>query len=108
MPIAIHLELADGRRLAITGRPGQSLMRAATDAGVEAVVAECGGTLTCATCHVVVDEAWRTRLRPPSPDEAAMLELTAAPREAGSRLSCQVELADALDGLVVRVPDRQY
>lgn len=108
MPLVLHLVQADGRTLDISGRSGQSLMRAATEAGVEAVAAECGGTLSCATCHVFVDEPWRSRLVPPSADEAAMLELTAAPREAGSRLSCQVQLSPALDGLVVRLPERQY
>ncbi len=108
MSLSIHLVQPDGRSITVAGRPGSSLMRAATDAGIEAVVAECGGTLTCATCHVLLDEPWRSRVPPASADEDAMLELTAAPREPGSRLSCQIELSEALDGLVARLPERQY
>lgn len=104
----IHLDHADGRRITIEGAAGRSLMHAAVSAGVEAIVADCGGTLSCATCHVMLDEPWRSRVRPPSKDEDAMLELTAAPREAGSRLACQIVLDGSLDGLVARVAPRQY
>jgi ferredoxin, 2Fe-2S len=107
MPV-LHLVHADGRAVTIEGNAGRSLMQAAVAAGVEAIAADCGGTLSCATCHVVVDEPWAGRLPPPSRDEDAMLELTAAPREAGSRLSCQIVIHPVLDGLVVRLPDRQY
>ncbi len=104
----IHLVHADGHTATIEGRPGRSLMQAAVAAGVEAIVADCGGTLSCATCHVMLDEPWRSRVPAPSSDEDAMLELTAAPRDAGSRLSCQIVIDAALDGLVARLPARQY
>ncbi len=104
----IHLVHADGRAVTIEGTSGRSLMRAAVGAGVEAIAADCGGTLSCATCHVMLDEPWRSRVPAPSADEQAMLELTAAPREPGSRLSCQIVLGPALDGLVARLPTRQY
>lgn len=104
----LHLVHADGRTVAIEGASGRSLMQAAVAAGIEAIVADCGGTLSCATCHVVLPEPWRGRVPPPSADEDAMLELTAAPRQPGSRLSCQIVVDAALDGLVVQLPDRQY
>lgn len=104
----LHLVHADGRAVTIEGASGRSLMQAAVSAGIEAIVADCGGTLSCATCHVMLDEPWRTRVPAPTADEDAMLELTAAPREAGSRLSCQITLDAGLDGLVVRLPSRQY
>jgi 2Fe-2S ferredoxin len=104
----IHFVHADGHPLTIEAPPGRSLMRAAVGAGVEAIVADCGGTLSCATCHVMLDEPWRSRVGAPGADEDAMLELTAAPREPGSRLACQIVLDAALDGLVVRLPARQY
>lgn len=104
----LHLVHADGQAVTIEGAAGRSLMQAAVAAGIEAIVADCGGTLSCATCHVIVDDAWRGQLPPPSRDEDAMLELTAAPREAGSRLSCQIAIHAALDGLLVRLPSRQY
>ena len=104
----LHLVHADGRAVTIEGASGRSLMQAAVSAGIEAIVADCGGTLSCATCHVMLDEPWRSRVPAPTADEDAMLELTAAPREAGSRLSCQITLDASLDGLVVRLPSRQY
>ena len=98
----------DGTRTAVDARAGQSLMRAAQKAGIDAIAADCGGCLTCATCHVWVDAAWASRLPPPSADEASMLEMTAAERRRTSRLSCQIVLADAFDGLVVHLPPNQY
>lgn len=104
----LTFHLADGGDFGFEAPEGVSLMAAATGAGVPGIVAECGGALRCATCHVIVDAEWVARLPPPSADELAMLELTAAEREPGSRLSCQLVLTPALQGLAVRVPDRQY
>jgi 2Fe-2S ferredoxin len=101
-------QLADGGESGFEAPAGISLMAAATGAGVPGIVAECGGALRCATCHVIVDPAWAARLPPPSADEQAMLDLTAAERQPTSRLSCQIVLTAALQGLTVRVPDRQY
>ena len=67
-----------------------------------------GGSLTCATCHVMLDEPWIGRLPPAIPDERDMLDFAASPVEPGSRLSCQIQLTHALDGLVVRLPASQY
>jgi 2Fe-2S ferredoxin len=106
--LALTLIAADGTEHRIASRPGQSLMRAAVAAGIEGIAADCGGTLSCATCHVFVDPAWLPRLPAPSADERAMLEMTAAPAGATSRLSCQIPLDATLDGLIVRLPDRQY
>lgn len=108
MAITVHLVNAAGRRRSLDVKPGQSLMRAATDAGVVEIAADCGGCLTCATCHVIVDEAWAAVLPPPDGDELSMLEITAAPRQATSRLSCQIKLEPALDGLSVTLPPHQY
>ena len=83
-------------------------MRAAVDNGVEGIVADCGGTMSCATCHVIVPPEWATRLPPPGPDEEAMLAMTAAPREAGSRLSCQLVVSAPLHGLTLRLPATQF
>jgi ferredoxin, 2Fe-2S len=87
---------------------GRSLMRVATHAGIEGIAADCGGCLSCATCHVYVDEAWLQRLPPPQADELAMLELTAQERRPNSRLSCQIHLDDTLHGLTVQMPEHQY
>jgi len=106
--ITIHLIAADGTRHTIAAPAGKSLMRAATDAGVEGILADCGGCLTCATCHVIVDAAWTDKLRAPADEEHEMLEMTAAPRQPTSRLSCQISLHEGLDGLVVQLPETQY
>ena len=98
----------DGGRIELDVRRGRSLMRAAVDAGVDEIAADCGGSLSCATCHVYVEGDWAARLVPPSPDELDMLEMTAAERRPTSRLSCQIVLDDRLDGLVVSLPAHQY
>jgi 2Fe-2S ferredoxin len=92
----------------VQARPGQSAMQAAVAAGIDGIAAECGGVLVCATCHVHVDPAWVARLPAPDDEERAMLEFTAAPRSATSRLSCQIRIDPALDGLTLELPDRQY
>ena len=93
---------------AVQARAGQNLMQAAVDAGLDGIAADCGGLLTCATCHVVVSEPWISRLPPASDDELGMLDFVAAPRQAGSRLSCQIVLTEDLDGLTVELPPTQY
>jgi len=110
--ITIHLIAASGHpdrdKTTIQCQPGQSLMQAATAANVAGIEADCGGLLTCATCHVHVHEPWASQLPKPGPDELGMLEFTAAPRRANSRLSCQIQLTEALDGLTVDLPDKQH
>ena len=106
--IKVHLVPADGgEALTVQGKPGQSLMQAAVAANVHGIEAECGGLLTCATCHVYVHEAFADKLPPASQDELGMLEFTASPRKANSRLSCQIALAPELDGLTVDLPPTQ-
>jgi ferredoxin, 2Fe-2S len=106
--ITVHLTSADGHRHTLLGPVGRSLMRVAVDAGLDGIAADCGGSLSCATCHVVVGAAWRSQLPAPSRDEDAMLAMTAVPREPGSRLSCQVVLDPAIDGLEATMPATQY
>ena len=88
--------------------PGQSLMKAATEGGIRGIEGDCGGTLNCATCHVIVDPAWARQLPPPAADETDMLTFAASPVEPASRLSCQIEITPELDGLVVRLPAKQH
>ncbi len=106
--ITLTLHTAAGHAHVITGRTGKSLMRAAVAAGVDGIAADCGGCLSCATCHVFVDVEWAARMPAAAADERAMLDMTATPRAAASRLSCQIELSAALDGLHVRLPATQY
>ncbi|MFJ9566998.1 2Fe-2S iron-sulfur cluster-binding protein [Streptomyces fuscichromogenes] len=106
MPTVIF-QLPDGTQRKVTAESGTALMRAAVANGVDGIVAECGGNASCATCHVYVDEQHTERVGPPTDVEEEMLDFTAAERRPTSRLSCQVPLSDALDGLVVHVPEEQ-
>lgn len=108
MPITIEFIATDGRRTTVEATEGKSVMWAAVAHGLPGIVAECGGTMTCATCHVHVPPEWLARLPPPGSDEEAMLEMTAAPREAGSRLSCQLVVTAQLHGLTLHLPSTQY
>ena len=91
-----------------TGKIGKTLMAAAVAGNVEGIAADCGGLLTCGTCHVFVSEPYASRLTPPDAEEVAMLAFTATPRQHNSRLSCQITLTPALDGLTVELPASQY
>lgn len=97
----------DGTETEVEVREGVTLMQAAVSNGVPGVDAECGGALSCATCHVYVDEAWQDRIEPASAMEKDMLEFVIEPR-ANSRLSCQIKVTDELDGMIVHTPETQY
>lgn len=92
----------------VSASVGQSVMRAAVDAAVDGIAADCGGVLVCATCHVYVPSDWAPRLPPPSDDERSMLDFTAAPRRDGSRLCCQLIVDASLEGLTLELPETQY
>ena len=78
-------------------------MQLALSSGVPGIIGECGGVMSCATCHVYVDQRWYDRLAPPQPAELDMLEFADEPT-ALSRLGCQIKVRDELNGLIVRVP----
>lgn len=106
--IKVHLVPAGGgEALTLQAKPGQSLMQAAVAANVHGIEAECGGLLTCATCHVYVREPFIDKLPEPTGDELGMLDFTASPKKANSRLSCQIALVPELDGLTVDLPATQ-
>ncbi|GAA1022380.1 ferredoxin [Acrocarpospora pleiomorpha] len=86
---------------------GVSLMKAAVEADIPGIIGECGGNAMCATCHIYTAETDGGRLPAVSDDEDEMLDCTASDRRPGSRLSCQLVAAPALDGMVVEVPPEQ-
>ncbi|MGE0313943.1 MAG: 2Fe-2S iron-sulfur cluster-binding protein [Lautropia sp.] len=106
MPRAVFIQPDQTERVIDVAR-GESPMRAAVREGVDGILGECGGGLTCSTCHVYVDPRWAERLPPPQADEREMLEYTAAPQRPGSRLSCQIRMTDELDGIRFEVPECQ-
>jgi ferredoxin, 2Fe-2S len=81
---------------------GLTVMEVIRDNGFDELLALCGGCCSCATCHVYVDEEWLGKIDPLDEDENDLLD-SSSHREAGSRLSCQIEVADALDGMRVTI-----
>lgn len=98
-------KLADGREINAEVREGLNMMEAAVANNVPRVIGECGGSLSCATCHVYVDPAWTDRVGQPERFEDGMLDVAEAERRDTSRLSCQIKASAALDGLVLHVPE---
>jgi ferredoxin, 2Fe-2S len=101
-----YIDAAGGAR-SVPADHGSTVMQTALANGVSGIVAECGGSAMCATCHVYVDPAWVDKLPPLDENEDAMLESAGAERKANSRLSCQLAVTGALDGLIVHVPATQ-
>ncbi len=95
-----------GKEQVLDIAPGTSLMQGAINSNVRGIIAECGGACSCATCHVYVDESWVDKLEAKSDMEDAMLEAVVE-QQPNSRLSCQIKVTEALDGLVVRMPAKQ-
>lgn len=98
---ALNIITVEGQKTTVQATNGQSLMEALREGGFEDIQALCGGCCSCATCHVVIDTAWLDRLPPVSSDEDDLLD--AVDRAAGSRLSCQIPVTDALDGMTVTI-----
>ena len=92
----------------VKAAPGTNLMKAAIAGDIDGVAADCGGTLTCATCHVMVREPWLSKLPPMHDDEDSMLDFAASARQPNSRLSCQIQLTPELEGMQVDLPPTQY
>jgi ferredoxin, 2Fe-2S len=97
----------DGSRETIDIPVGLSVMEGAVKNNVRGIDADCGGACACATCHVYVDPSWVPKVPPKEDIETTMLDFAIDPEET-SRLSCQIKVTAALDGLVVRVPKSQH
>nr|WP_165131183.1 2Fe-2S iron-sulfur cluster-binding protein [Rhizobium rhizoryzae] len=97
----------DGNETAVDAADGDNVMRAALANDVDGIVAECGGSMMCATCHCYVDEAWVERVGTRADGEEDMLESAACEVKPTSRLSCQIRIRPELDGLVIHLPESQ-
>jgi 2Fe-2S ferredoxin len=106
MPKITYIE-HDGAEHVIEARPGLSVMEGAVKNNIPGIDADCGGACACATCHVYVDEAWIEKTGKASAMEESMLDF-ADEVQPNSRLSCQIRVTAELDGLVVRLPERQH
>jgi len=96
----------DGTEHEIEVAPGRSVMQGAVENGIFGILAECGGACSCGTCHVYVDSAWINKVGEKNPVESGMLEDVCG-SQPNSRLSCQIKVTDELDGLIVRMPEKQ-
>ena len=97
----------DGTEHAVEVKPGLSVMEGAIRNRIPGIDADCGGACACATCHVYVDDAWSEKTGEASAMEESMLDFAEAVED-NSRLSCQIKVTDALDGLVVTMPESQH
>jgi 2Fe-2S ferredoxin len=98
---------SDGTRYETEVENGYSVMEGAINNDIGGIVAECGGACACATCHSYVDEAWMDKMPPMDDMEDSMLD-AAFERKDNSRLTCQIEVNDRLDGLIIHVADNEY
>jgi len=96
--------LPDGSKVTEAVDAGTNLMDAAVQADVAGIDGDCGGCLSCATCHVYVDDEWAEKTGSADVMEEGMLEVVEAERKSNSRLSCQLIMEEAFDGLVLHVP----
>ncbi|KFZ31665.1 reductase [Pseudidiomarina salinarum] len=106
MPQVIFID-PRGAQFEVDVEVGENVMQAAVDNMIDGILGECGGVLSCATCHCYVDPDWQDKLPPASEQEEDMLDMVVDPKE-NSRLSCQLEMTEELDGLVVRLPRSQF
>lgn len=107
MPKAIYIS-HDGSRRELEVADGTNLMKAAVANGIYDIVGDCGGSASCATCHVYVDDTYLSKIPAASAREMEMLASTSAERRNSSRLSCQIIMNETLEGIVVRIPDQQW
>ncbi|WP_184082234.1 2Fe-2S iron-sulfur cluster-binding protein [Afipia massiliensis] len=105
--VQITLIQPSGASLQLDVPEGWSLMQAAVKNGIDGIVAECGGSCVCATCHVYVQQERFAELPPPGEDELELLDEVKAERRPNSRLSCQIKAAPELNGLIVTIPEYQ-
>lgn len=106
MPKVIYIT-PDGTKHEVEVENGYSVMEGAINNNIDGIIAECGGACACATCHSYIDEAWIARMPAMDDMEDSMLD-AAYDRRANSRLTCQLEMTDELDGLVVHVGENEY
>ncbi len=103
----IHYVAHDGADRVVDVAEGETVMRGALLNSVKGIDADCGGECACATCHVYVDDAWKDKVGAASEQEASMLSFVDSVKDT-SRLSCQITVTAALDGLVVHLPESQH
>ena len=108
MPAVTYVDFS-GASHTVAVPVGENVMRGALYNGIEGIAGECGGACSCATCHCYIDDAWTAKVGGTVSDaERDLLGGAASEVRANSRLSCQIVMSEALDGLVVHLPEKQY
>ena len=105
--VKVNFVLNDGQTRSVEVPAGTTVREAAENNGVPGILARCGGSCVCGTCHVYVGAPWHTQFPAPSTDEELLLEGAAAERRETSRLGCQLKLSAAFDGIVLTMPEIQ-
>lgn len=95
----------DKTKNTIPAESGVTLMEVAVDHDVPGIDADCGGGCACATCHILIPDAFKTIVSPMEEDEQYLLDFLDN-RQRNSRLSCQIKVTDELDGMIVTVPEQ--
>ena len=106
MPL-IYFVTYDGNQYEAEVETGKTVMEAAVENMIDGILAECGGSCSCATCHCYIDEQWLAVTGEAKDTEKEMLEIPPEPKD-NSRLSCQITITDQMDGLIVHLPKSQY
>lgn len=105
--VTVNFVAVDGTRRALQAATGETVMEVALANNIAQILADCGGAMSCATCHVHVAPDWLAVTGSAAGDEVDMLEMAIDPDET-SRLSCQIRLTEAMDGLIINLPARQF
>jgi len=107
MPKVTYID-HDGTTHVVDVPEGETVMQGAVNSNLSGIAAECGGGMACATCHCYVDDAWADKIPASTELEDELLEAAAAERKPTSRLSCQITVTGALDGMVIHLPEKQF
>jgi ferredoxin, 2Fe-2S len=97
----------DGSETTVSGVPGMTVMETAVKNSIPGIDADCGGACACATCHIYIEPDWHSKAGSRNPMEEDMLDFAFDVRD-NSRLSCQIKVTEQLDGLRLRVPEKQF
>lgn len=106
MPKITYIE-HNGTEHVVDVASGLTVMEGARDNGIPGIEADCGGACACSTCHVYIEESWVSKLPQIDAMEEDMLDFAFEPDPATSRLTCQIKVDDTIDGLIVKLPERQ-
>ncbi|MBL1404623.1 MAG: (2Fe-2S)-binding protein [Hyphomicrobiales bacterium] len=98
---------ANGEKTTVEANAGDTVMQTALAANISDIIAECGGAMMCATCHVYVDDDWLERVGKADEDELTMLDFASSEVKPTSRLSCQIKVDDENSGMIIHLPDSQ-